>query len=296
METLLTGAIDMHCHAGPSLFDRDLDYVRAAEEAQEAGMRALVIKDHLMPSAVELAIVQSRRPELLARAPDVDLIGSICLNNHVGGFNPWALEVALELGAKVVWFPTVSAQRHIERHHGSLFGNLTSRDLRMARPVQVLDEWGKVVPEAIECLELIAKYDAVLATGHMQAEHILAVLPVARERGVERIVITHPTLFVDADSEQRTAMINQGAFLEHEVGMYKAGRPTARLETSELIALVKEHGAEHTVLSSDLGQVNSPHPAAGLQSTARALIEAGISDSDVEKLFVRNAAQLLGYV
>ncbi len=295
MERLLADAIDMHCHAGPSLFDRDLDYVRAAEEAEAAGMRAIVIKDHLMPSAVELSILRSRKQELLAKAPNVQLIGSICLNNHVGGFNPWALEVALELGAKVVWFPTVSARRHIERHPGSLFGSLTSRDLRMATPVQVLDERGRVVPEAIECLELMAKYGAVLATGHMEAEHILAVLPVARERGVERIVITHPTLFVDADSAQRAAMIGYGAFLEHEVGLYKSGRPTARLETSELIALVKEHGAGHTVLSSDLGQVNSTHPVDGLQSTAQALIEAGVSDSDVERLFAKNASQLLGF-
>jgi hypothetical protein len=296
VETLLSGAIDMHCHAGPSLFDRDLDYVRAAEEGEAAGMRAMVIKDHLMPSAIELSILQSRTPELLAKAPNVDLIGSICLNNHVGGFNPWALEVALELGAKVVWFPTVSAQRHIERHPGSLFGSLSSRDLRMSRAIQVLDESGKVMPEAVECLELIAKYGAVLATGHMEAQHTIAVLPVARERGVERIIITHPTLFVDADSEQRTAMINQGAFLEHEVGLYKAGRPTGRQETSELIALVKEHGAAHTILSSDLGQINSTHPADGLQSTAKALIEAGIPDSDIERLFARNAAQLLGYI
>ena len=60
MESLLIGAIDMHCHAGPSLFDRDLDYVRAAEEGKAAGMRALVIKDHLMPSAVELSILKTR--------------------------------------------------------------------------------------------------------------------------------------------------------------------------------------------------------------------------------------------
>jgi predicted TIM-barrel fold metal-dependent hydrolase len=285
----------MHCHAGPSLFDRDLDYVRAAEEGQEAGMKALVIKDHLMPSAIELSILKTR-PEMLAKAPDVELFGSICLNNHVGGFNPWALEVALELGAKVVWFPTVSSQRHIERHPGSLFGTLTTKDLRMATPLQVLDESGKPVPEAIECLELIAKHDAVLATGHMQVEHTMAVLPIARERGVNRIIITHPTLFVDADSEQRTAMINQGAYLEHEVGMFKAGRPNGRQETSELIALIKEHGADHTILSSDLGQINSTHPAAGLQNTAKALLEAGFSESDVEKLFARNAQQLLGYI
>jgi len=75
----------------------------------------------------------------------------------------------------------------------------------------------------------------------------------------------------------------------------KSGRPTARFETSELIALIKEHGAEHTILSSDLGQANSTHPVDGLQSTAMALLEAGISDGNVERLFVTNASQLLGY-
>ena len=294
MANLISGGFDMHCHAGPSLFDRDLDYVRAAEEAQEAGMKGIVIKDHLMPSAVALSILQTE-PQLLAKAPDVSVLGSICLNNHVGGFNPWALELALELGAKVVWFPTVSSQRHIERHPGSLFGNLTSKDLKMATPIQVLTEDRKVVPEAIECLELIAKYDAVLATGHMQSDHSLAVLPVAKERGVERIVITHPTLFVDADSKQREEMIGYGAFLEHEVGMFKAARPNGRGETSELISLIKEHGAEHTILSSDLGQRNSTHPVNGMESTAKALVEAGFSDKEIDQLFKTNASQLLGF-
>ena len=295
MANLLTGAFDMHCHAGPSLFNRALDYVEAAEEAQRTGMKGIVIKDHLMPSAVALSILETRKDEMLAKAPDVTVMGSICLNNHIGGFNPWALELALELGAKVVWFPTVSSARHIERHPGSIFGNLTTRDLRLATPLQVLTESGGVVPEAIECLELIAKYDAVLATGHMEAAHTLAVLPVARERGVNRIVITHPTLFVDADSAQRTQMINSGAYLEHEIGMYKPARPTARFEISDLVGLIKEHGAEHTILSSDMGQVNSPHPISGLQASAEALIEAGIADNDIDKLYKTNASQLLGF-
>ena len=291
---LLSGAIDMHCHAGPSLFNRDLDYVQAAEEAEVAGMKAIVIKDHLMPSAVLLASLDWRRSELLPRAPNVQVLGSICLNNHVGGLNPWALEVALELGAKVVWFPTLSSQRHIERHPGSLFGSLTTRDLRMAMPVQVVADSGKLVPEAIECLDLIAKYNAVLATGHLSAEETLALLPVALERGVERIVITHPTLFVDATSEQREAMIGYGAFLEHEAGLFAPARPNARAPVSELVALIREHGADHTIISSDLGQLNSPHPASGMNATVEALIAAGISDNDVHKLFRSNASQLLG--
>src|SRR6266511_105543 len=63
--SLLAGAVDMHCHAGPSLFNRDLDFVTAAQEADAAGMRAIVVKDHLFPSVVALAVLESRTKELV---------------------------------------------------------------------------------------------------------------------------------------------------------------------------------------------------------------------------------------
>ena len=40
------------------------------------------------------------------------VFGSIALNSMVGGLNPSAVDLALAMGAKVVWFPTISAPHH----------------------------------------------------------------------------------------------------------------------------------------------------------------------------------------
>ena len=43
---------------------------------------------------------------------DFTMFGSITMNRQVGGINPVAVEVALKLGAKVVWLPTQWAGNH----------------------------------------------------------------------------------------------------------------------------------------------------------------------------------------
>ena len=43
---LLVGAVDLHCHSGPSVMARDLNHIEAMQEAAAAGFRAMLIKDH----------------------------------------------------------------------------------------------------------------------------------------------------------------------------------------------------------------------------------------------------------
>ena len=46
IDALIHGAIDLHCHSGPSIMERKLNHIEAAQEADAAGMRALAYKDH----------------------------------------------------------------------------------------------------------------------------------------------------------------------------------------------------------------------------------------------------------
>src|SRR3546814_6594523 len=46
IERLLKGAIDLHCHSGPSVMPRDLYHIEAIKEASDAGLRAILFKDH----------------------------------------------------------------------------------------------------------------------------------------------------------------------------------------------------------------------------------------------------------
>ena len=47
----LTGIIDMHIHSAPDIRQRKLDDLQLMEAAVERGVRAIVIKSHMVPTA-----------------------------------------------------------------------------------------------------------------------------------------------------------------------------------------------------------------------------------------------------
>jgi hypothetical protein len=302
---ILKGAVDMHCHAGPSVMTRDLDFIAAAEEAHAAGMKAIVVKDHLAPSSVSVSLLETQRDTLLSPDNKVKVFGSICLNAQVGGLNPFALEIALNQGAKVVWLPTVSGRPFIE-HRAELkqhrpppapgarkdpFDRVDA--LKQPEPIDVIDAEGKPVPEMNDIFELIRKYDAVMATGHIGPRQILAVLPAAKAAGVERIVVTHPSISYFGTTREQISQMVGGTYLEHEAPFWAPINNRGHL-LPELIDLIRLAGPENTILSSDLGQLGAPHPAAGLQSVAEALVEAGIKENEIDRMMKQNQAALLG--
>ena len=45
-DELLKGAVDIHVHSGPGMISRKLDHYEATRQCLQAGIRALVLKDH----------------------------------------------------------------------------------------------------------------------------------------------------------------------------------------------------------------------------------------------------------
>ena len=96
IDELLQGSIDMHLHHGPDSFlPRRVDALEAARQAQQMGMRAIVLKNHHYPTA-PLATMVSQL------VPGMGVFGSLCLDFEIGGLNFYALECSAKLGAKVV--------------------------------------------------------------------------------------------------------------------------------------------------------------------------------------------------
>ena len=107
---LLKGAVDLHCHSGPAAMPRVLDHREAMMEAADAGFRALLYKDHFYLGTPHAKILETIYPE-----KDIKLFSGIALNNASGGINPYAVDHAVKIGAKIVWMPTLSAANHIEQ-------------------------------------------------------------------------------------------------------------------------------------------------------------------------------------
>src|SRR3989304_4169189 len=94
IERLMQGSIDMHVHHGPDpRVERRLDALQTALQAQEAGMRAIVLKNHDYPTVPVAYIVGQL-------APKVAVLGSISLDYEVGGLNPSAVEASARMGAR----------------------------------------------------------------------------------------------------------------------------------------------------------------------------------------------------
>ncbi|MBX5466572.1 MAG: cytosolic protein [Firmicutes bacterium] len=286
------GAVDLHVHSGPDVLPRKMDDLALARRVAEEGMGGFVLKSHHVPTADRATLVRQLHPGVLA-------VGSLTLNNFVGGINPQAVEVAALLGARVVWFPTVDAQNEAD-HLGQVppekkpyWASLQEQWLaegRLRPPIQVLDEAGQVRPEVRTVLEVLRDRDLVLATGHLNPREILAVVREAVALRVRRIVITHvdfPTVNLPLDLQRELAQM--GAFLEHCFTTPETGKVT----WESVFHAVRQTGPERNVLSTDLGQPRALHPVDGMAAFIRRFAEAGFAVHEIRRMTVENPRSLV---
>jgi hypothetical protein len=289
---LLVGAVDLHCHSGPSVMPRDLNHIQAMEEAAAAGFRAMLIKDHYYSATPITEMLNQAYGHL-----KITLFSGVPLNNAVGGFNKHAVDHGIALGAKLVWLPTFSAKNHIDSRYGVKAGfPHTTRKMIPFDPLTPLDANGKVKDEVKEILDLIAQYDVILAGGHLHISEILPVFEEAKSRGVKRLLVNHPSFIVDATHEDIRRLVTMGAYIEHSLCMFipVAKRKRDPFPPEELDGLIRAGTVDRTILASDLGQRGADHPVAGFRNVIRICIRLGYSDEDIRKMVSSNALQLLG--
>ena len=288
-DRLLVGAVDLHQHPGPSPFPRRMSILDAARDAAGAGFRAIVAKSHHHSMVTDIIALHSAG---LAELP-VEVYGGIALNRTVGGLNPYAVELALRMGGRMVWFPTLSSSAHVRHHEDHDTGFPTPEvDLRPNEIITILDDRGAVLPEVRDILSVIAAEDAVLTCGHLGVTEASPLIDAALEAGVRRIVVNHPVFVVGASMEQAAAWARQGVYIEHCAVMYY-GKPERRRDLDELLSFIKAVGVEQTIISSDSGQKTNPLPVTLFRRAARGLLDAGVPEEDIRRLVGTNAGQLL---
>jgi len=281
------GVIDMHVHPDPDVFGRSLTDIELATIARRKGLRGIVIKNHVVTTADRAALT-------MQQVPGIEVWGGIVLNKSVGGVNPAAVEWMHRMSGgrgKVVWLPTFDSDKHVK----------TLVDKNKSGLVVVAD--GKVTPETEEVLKIIARENLILATGHISAEEVLAVVKRAKELGVNNILITHGlTNIPGLTMEQAREVAKMGAMIEICYLQFMTG-PNAqykwmthweRVGPDVVAKAVKEIGSHHLVLSTDLGQQGMMTPPDGVENQVAAVKAAGVSQADIDIMMKKNPAKLLG--
>ena len=286
---LLTDAVDLHVHPAPSPYPRRLTVSEAAAEAGGVGMRAIVIKSHHNPTASDAAGVNADGNGR-GRA---EVFGGIVLNSYVGGFNADAVSVALGLGGRIVWLPTVSSPLHLASEGSVSFPTATTR-LRPARPVEAWTRTGTLRSVVKAVLREVATADAVLASGHLDPHSIIAIFEEARQLGVRRLLVNHPNFIVNASRAEVRKMIELGAYVEHTSCHYDTRSRYFSFPATTLVGWIRAIGPERSVLASDLGQADNPLPPDSLVTVARLLRAAGFTTRELRALTVHNPSSVLG--
>jgi hypothetical protein len=270
----LTGLIDMHIHTAPDVRPRRVDDLEAARQAAEAGMRAILFKSHVTCTADRATIARQV-------VPDVRVFGSVTLNDALGGLNPAAVEVALGLGARVVWMPTISARNHILKHGGAPSG------------ISLLAENGRLQPTLFEIFDLVREHNAILATGHVSTQEIVALVRAAISAGVRQVLVTHPEVpWVNMPAAEQEELRDLGVTFER---CYVSSLPVGgNVPFARIVSDIRQVGVDSTVLTTDFGVATLPIPVDGMRTYVAALLAAGFSRHQIRLMAGENPARLLG--
>jgi hypothetical protein len=273
---LLRGSVDLHVHAAPDPFsERKMDAREVVAAASEAGMEALVLKSHEYPT-------QPLAWALNLEFDGVGVYGALALDHAVCGLNPDALDTALRIGTRVVWWPTFDSVWSRET-----FGRWNSP----TAPMTVLDEAGELLPVCHTLLDLMVEHDALLCSGHLSPAETLALVSESRRRRV-RSIISHATSF-RIPLEVQQELVGLGAYVEQcGVGTFRSDGAGAEVSAG-IRAEVRALGPEHIVLSTDLGQVTNPPPAVWFGLWMEQFLENGFSEDEVRQRVQANPAWLL---
>ena len=291
---LVRGAVDYHVHVAPDFVARRITDIELAGRCRETGQAGFGLKSHYSSTAERARVVA-------AAVPGVVVLGTLTLNRSVGGLNPLAVEVAARQGARIVWFPTVSA---VNEQHEVLQGGahakvpvwvafeLSLRDAGLAcEAVPVVDDRGALIPEAPEVLDVIARTGLVLCTGHLGRDEIFRLVEAAADRGVRDIVVTHPEFPSQSiEPADQVELAEMGALMERAFTTPHTGKAT----WESVFEATRAVGPERTVWATDLGQTANPPVEDGLALMADAFLGAGFSDGEIHTMAVANTRRVAG--
>jgi len=283
---VLTDVIDMHIHAGGGRIDE----ICLAKQATKAGMKAIVLKNWRSMSTDAARLTNEAIAEWASNQEEdlepVKAFGGIVLNKPVGLVNPDAVKCALIFGAREIWFPTYSSAAHVVRK-----GEMDKKEAIEQKNLSYLLENDKLIPEAKEVINLAKEYKAALSVGHAFLEEMWAILEDAKPLGVS-VIVDHPHMgSQNIGIDDQIKLAKEGAFLNHVaagfIGVWGG------LDANVLAEDIRKVGAEHCIMSTDLGQVENASPVESLRAFIRQMETSGLKKEEIDLMTKVNPGKLL---
>ena len=288
---ILKGLVDMHVHAGPSTARRSFDSFEMLEQAEAAGYKGFVIKDHNVPS-IMTSIILDKHVSKGCR-----VLGGVVLNTSVGGINTKMVEVCYNMGARIVWLPTMSAKWDMDTRVGKFVG--AGNTNIPEKPVCYLKEDGTLTDDIMELLRWLADHkDMVLATGHCSIKETTAMVKVAKSMGIEKILINHPYNTVKATYEEAKVLADMGCYIEITAVCFKGVGGSEKFDVELLRPYFDNIPHEQLVIDGDIGAMTKAGPLYAVDAMYKFLCllneKLGITEEDIDLMAKEVPSRLLG--
>lgn len=278
MAGLLQGTFDFDVHAGPDAVERKVSVMDLAQLCKNEGMNGFMVRSHMAPTVTLARLVSESYPDML-------IAGNVVLNKAVGGLNPHAARVAIEMGARAVFMPTFDSANHIAR-----LGPISQND---HSGISILDRRDELLPSVTEILGVVADADVVLCTGELSAHEIMRLVEAAKKHGLNRMVVNHPEYWIiDLSLDQQKQIISDGAYIEHSF-VFTSVVQKKTISFSEIAKMIKGHGCEKCVMATDAGQPPNPTPPQALREFINQMRNEGIPENQIDVMTKENPMRLL---
>ena len=279
----LDGVVDFHMHVGYAR----MDPVAQLKLASRAGMRGLVFKISQFPT-VELARTTTQVVREWAEREGVrpaEAVGGLVFGNMVGGINLRLARRVIAIGGRVVWLPVLESAQHLEQARG------LSREEARRQGIYILNG-GRLIPEVVELVKIVADADVTLSLGHLGPEEMMAVAEEIDKAGFKKGFVDHPFDPPLQLSEQNLYdLVRAGLNLNwtfFELSHWCGIDPRAMAQVTRKV------GPDRVTLSSDAFCAAAPDSVEGMRLIVETFRLFGFDADEMRKMQCLNACRLLG--
>lgn len=203
----------------------------------------------------------------------------------VGGINLLLARRIIKIGGRVIWLPVLESAQHLEQALG------LSREEARRRGTYVLNG-GRLIPEVVELVKIVADADVALSLGHLGPEEMMAVAEEIDKVGFKKGFVDHPFDPPLQLSEQNVydlvragLNLNWTLFeLSHWVG----------IDPRDLVHVTRKVGPDRVTLSTDACFAVLPDSVEGMRLMVETFRIFGFEAEEMRKMQGLNACRLLG--
>jgi len=279
----LEGMYDLHIHPAPSLQKRRFSALEAVKLASAEKMAGVLFLDHTYNTTTMARTINEMNFHTKA-------YGTIMLNEAVGGLNPSVVEIALSLGAKQIQMPTYSSKAHFDAYGDD---QKIFPYKKRVKPIYILDDHGRLIPEVEEIMELMKGSNAFLGSGHLSPPEVGAMVNRAREVRCKVMVCSVSTDMPGYPLDAQKNWAGDQVFMEHDY-LAITDAPHKTTPVGVVLEQIRAVGAERCVIGTDAGQMVLPDNVRALKTFLSCLIEAGLTEKEIDLMTRRNPGFLLG--